>query len=142
MIRLKPTDKFLITLSLPDGETDKGVRAKIFNDVGVDVTPIPGYVLLTHVTGGLYMNAASTLEMPEGHYVVFATVYADTDFEDLDADYGSSEEIYIVAADLNSQDIIDAVESVSDLADELNDTAKMLKQVDFEADFSIETDHN
>ena len=129
MIELSPTDKFLISLTLSDGETDKGVVALIFNDQGQLLTT-PDPIILTHIQNGLYMNASTTLTMPVGAYVVQAFVYTDTTLATLDSEYGVSEERYMVNE--GAQEHNDLQESLTNIYEAI----QLLKQADLELQFS------
>lgn len=125
MKTLEPTDKFIITLTLPGGESNKGVKAFIYDLQGTDITPED--IFLTHIANGLYMNFDTTLTMPIGSYVVQAVVYSDNTCTTIDSVYGTAEEDYKV---LRSSDTIE--EALSGIYESI----RLLKQADLELQFS------
>ena len=126
MITLSPTDKFIVSLTLPDGETNKGVKAFIFNESGNDITPAP--IILTHISNGLYMNADTTLTMPVGSYIVQAVVYSDDTYATLDDDYGTAHEEYVVSASDHT--------SIADSITAIYEAIQLLKEADLEVQFT------
>lgn len=136
MIRLKPDDKFLISLNLPFGESNRFIRCRIWNKDGIDVTPIPVPVL-NHITEGLYMNDQSALVMPEGMYIVRAYPFMDSNFNTPDPEYGIAQETYLIRDEASGN-----VGDIDAKLAELNETIKTLKMPDIEVEFSVNENPN
>jgi len=134
MKTFKPTDRFAISLTLPDGETDKGIKAFIYTLDGVNVTPIINgnqFIPLVHVANGLYMNTGTNFTMPVGNYVVQAIVYNNVNYDTLDVDYGATDDDVVVTSEgANLEQVIL----------DIRDTLKMLIGTDIEVEFNAQDD--
>lgn len=98
---LTPTDKFIVTHTLTDGEQDQYIRAKIFNKELDDVTPNGTYIILSHVYGGMYAYKHGA-GFPIGKYIVVFEVYSDSGYATYSKKYGISEENIWVSDFLNA----------------------------------------
>ncbi len=91
---LTPNDKFIITFTATDGETDLHIRAKVFDKELNDTTPT-SYYELSHVYGGLYAYK-HTSGFANGKYIALFEVYEDSGFVHESKKYGTVEEdIYV-----------------------------------------------
>lgn len=80
----------LLCKTLRGGATGKGVRARVFNSSGTEVSGSP--FTLTHRTGGHYSGSGWT-PGATGSYSVSYEVYTNTDFLEADTDYEWDSEV-------------------------------------------------
>jgi hypothetical protein len=86
----KPTEKVMLSLTLPDKETNLFVRANIYNSAGVQEATAQS---LPHLANGTYQNSASSLTIStEGNYLVQYEVFDDAGFSQANEKYGNAEE--------------------------------------------------
>lgn len=88
-----PNQKITLSLTLMDGESNKFVRAYIFDQAGANVSPGSGYIDLTHLQGGCYTNLTDTaFFLADGLYLVLYQVFSDAGYSVQDIKYGNCEE--------------------------------------------------
>jgi hypothetical protein len=106
--------KIPLSLQLYDGAVGKFIRARLYNQAGTQIAGSP--VALTHVAGGLYINAA--LVMPACDFLVAAyKVYDDSGFTTLSGDYTEASDKFIAVR--NNFVIADIVGVIDDNNEEL-----------------------
>lgn len=81
-------ESVLLCKTLKDGSTGKGVRARVFNAAGTEVSGSP--FTLTHRSGGHYSGTGWT-PVAEGQYSVSYEVYTTSGFVTPDGDHAWSD---------------------------------------------------
>lgn len=114
MLRYRSIDNVVLFSSLPNGESNRFIKAFIYKPDGTLALAGDGSIQLSYVANGLYRNTA-LLTLAIGFYKVIYKPYIDAGFLTQDDIYGQEEEsleIYNEAA-LSISAIEDKIDALS-----------------------------
>lgn len=95
---IEVNEPVLLALQLFDGDTTRGVRARVYNDAGTEQSGSP--FNLTHSARGIYRNNSGWTPTTQGEFIVNYEVFTDGTYTTLDKKYEIVGEIAIVRSSL------------------------------------------